>query len=118
MQDEVERETIVPATPEDSWAALIESDWLDGVLDERAGFVEDSEQPRRLAFWWGAEGEDSTRVEITLEDADGGTLVRVVESRPLAVLDAYGDDLGAAIGAGGGGPPAAASYPPALAHVG
>jgi uncharacterized protein YndB with AHSA1/START domain len=117
MHDEVERETVVAATPEEAWRAVIESDWL-GRIDPtpagkveggaRTGFVEEVEAPRRLAFWWSAEGEDATRVEIELEECDEGTRVHVIESRPLAVLDAYGSDLGAAIG-GVQGPQALAS---------
>jgi uncharacterized protein YndB with AHSA1/START domain len=114
MHDEVERETVVPGTPEEAWRAVIESGWLGepAQLDPtpggdvcgggRTGFVEEVDAPRRLSFWWCAEGEDATRVEVELEEADGGTRVRVVESRPLAVLDAYGSDLGAAIGAPSG----------------
>jgi uncharacterized protein YndB with AHSA1/START domain len=127
---EVERETVVPGTPEEAWQAVVESDWLgDGVRMEaepggevslgavgsgagappggeedagaRRGFVEEADPPRRLVFWWSAPGEDATRVEIELEEVDEGTRVRVVESRPLAVLDAYGSDLGAAIGVRG-----------------
>jgi uncharacterized protein YndB with AHSA1/START domain len=110
MHDEVERETVVAATPEEAWRAVIESDWLgeraeldptpggDVSAGGRTGFVEEVDAPQRLSFWWGADGEDATRVEVELEEADGGTRVRVVESRPLAVLDAYGSDLGAAIG--------------------
>jgi uncharacterized protein YndB with AHSA1/START domain len=110
MEDEVERETVVPATPEETWRTIFETEWL-GHIDPtpggdvsgggRSGFVEEAEAPRRLAFWWRAEGEDATRVEIELEETDDGTRVRVVETRPLAVLDAYGSDLGAAIGAYG-----------------
>jgi uncharacterized protein YndB with AHSA1/START domain len=108
MHDEVERETVVPATPEEAWRAVVESGWL-GRIDPtpggevdgggRSGFVEEVDAPRRLAFWWSAAEEDATRVEIELEEHEDGTRVRVVESRPLAVLDAYGSDLGAAIGA-------------------
>jgi uncharacterized protein YndB with AHSA1/START domain len=113
MQDEVERETVVPATLEEAWRAVIESDWLgeQATIDPtpggdvsgggRSGFVEEAEAPRRLAFWWRAEGEDATRVEIELEETADGTRVRVAETRPLAVLDAYGSDLGAAIGVHG-----------------
>lgn len=107
----VERETVVQASREEAWRAVLESDWLGVRIDPRpgggvegegrGGFVEEADAPRRLAFWWGAEGEDSTRVEIELEEAEEGTIVRVAESRPLAVLDAYGSDLGAAIGARG-----------------
>ena len=32
-------------------------------------------------------------MEITLDEAPGGTRVSVTESRPLAVLDAVGSDL-------------------------
>jgi uncharacterized protein YndB with AHSA1/START domain len=104
MYDEVEREIVVPATPEDAWRAVIGSDWLAQIDpvpggevegDGGTGFVEEADAPRRLSFWW---GEDVTRVEIELEPVEDGTRVRVVESRPLAVLDAYGSDLGAAIG--------------------
>jgi uncharacterized protein YndB with AHSA1/START domain len=113
MHDEVERETVVPATPEEVWRAVIESDWLgeraqidprpggDVSAAGRQGFVEEADAPRRICFWWRAEGEDATRVEVELEEAEEGTRVRVVETRPLAVLDAYGSDLGAAIGARG-----------------
>jgi uncharacterized protein YndB with AHSA1/START domain len=113
MHDEVERETVVPGTPEEAWRAVIESGWLGepAQLDPtpggdvsgggRTGFVEEVDAPRRLSFWWRAEGEDATRVEIELEEAEDGTRVRVVETRPLAVLDGYGSDLGAAIGAYG-----------------
>jgi uncharacterized protein YndB with AHSA1/START domain len=118
MNDEVERETVVPATPEEAWKAVVESDWLGEIDptpggqvegDDRSGFVEEAEAPSRLTFWWAAEGEDSTRVEIEFEETKDGTRVRVIESRPLAVLDAYGSDLGAALGARG---------PEMLAHVG
>jgi uncharacterized protein YndB with AHSA1/START domain len=104
---EVERETVVPGTPEEAWRAVAESDWLgeDVRIEARpggevrpGGFVEEADPPRRLVFWWSAEGEDATRVEIELDQVADGTRVRVVESRPLAVLNAYGADLGAAIG--------------------
>jgi uncharacterized protein YndB with AHSA1/START domain len=110
---EVERETVVPGTPEEAWRAVVESDWLgeDARLDpgaggvvstrERKGFVEQADPPHRLAFWWSAPGEDATRVEIELDEVADGTRVRIVESRPLAVLDVCGSDLGAAIGVRG-----------------
>jgi hypothetical protein len=44
-------------------------------------------------FWWAAPDEDSTRVELELEEDDGVTHVRVVESRPLAMLDLYGAEI-------------------------
>ena len=104
---EVERETVVPATPDETWRAVVESGWLgeDVRIEARPGgevapegFVEEADPPHRLVFWWSTPGEEATRVEIELDQVDDGTRVRVVESRPLAVLDAYGSDLGAAIG--------------------
>ena len=105
MEHVVERELVVPDEPERVWESLSEPEWLgeDASIElepagevragERSGFVEEAEAPRRLTFWWSAEGEESTRVELELlPDADG-TRVRVVESRPLALLDAVGPDL-------------------------
>src|SRR3954463_7389971 len=63
MEDEVERETVLPATPEEAWKAIVESDWLGQIDptpggqiegDEPSGFVEEAEAPRRLTFWWAA----------------------------------------------------------------
>ena len=70
----------------------------------RTGWVEEAqppsdEEPGRLAFWWSADGEPASRVELTLEPvADGYTRLRVIEARPLEVLDLTGIPL-----PGGGG---------------
>jgi uncharacterized protein YndB with AHSA1/START domain len=115
----VEREIVVAATAEEAWRAVVESDWLgDGTrVDptpggevssrDRRGFVEEVDPPRRLCFWWRAGDEDATRVEIELDELDEGTRVRVVESRPLQLLDGYGPDLGAVLGARRPGAPEA-----------
>jgi uncharacterized protein YndB with AHSA1/START domain len=101
----VEREIVVSGTPEEAWRAVVESDWLGehasvdprpgGEVETagRRGFVEEVDAPRRLTFWWSEENEDATRVEIELEERDDGTLVRVLESRPLAMLDANGPEV-------------------------
>ncbi len=68
---------------------------------ERTGFVEWADPPRGLAFWWSVEGEEATRVELTLDEVPEGTRLTVVESRPLAVLDAVGADLHLDLGASG-----------------
>jgi uncharacterized protein YndB with AHSA1/START domain len=106
----VEREIVVGGDADETWRAVLESDWLgdDVRVDprpggevqarERSGFVEEADAPRRLAFWWRAGDEDATRVEIELEEREEGTLVRVVESRPLQLLDAYGPELELALG--------------------
>ena len=101
----VEREIVLGGTAEEAWRAVVESDWLgeDARVDPRpggevegggrSGFVEEAEPPRRLAFWWRIGDEDATRVEIELEEREDGTLVRVTESRPLALLDLYGPEV-------------------------
>ena len=102
---ELTREITVPATAEEVWRSLAEPTWLgedasielqpDGEVrvGERTGFVEEVEESQRLVFWWAAPDEDSTRVELELEEEDGMTHVRVVESRPLAMLDLYGAEI-------------------------
>lgn len=102
---ELTREITLPATAEEVWHSLEEPAWLgadasielhpDGEVraGDRTGFVEEVEEGRRLVFWWAAPQEDSTRVELTLEEDGVVTHVRVVESRPLAMLDLYGAEL-------------------------
>jgi uncharacterized protein YndB with AHSA1/START domain len=128
MEHAVERELLVPETAEEVWDALAEPEWLghDASIElreagevragERTGFVETAEPPSRLVFWWrGPEDDEATRVELDLEEVDEGTRVRVVESRPLALLDVRGRDLVEVLGGGGGGPVALAGAGPALA---
>jgi uncharacterized protein YndB with AHSA1/START domain len=102
---ELTREITLAATPEEVWQSLEEPAWLgedasielepDGDVraGDRTGFVEEVEEERRLVFWWAAPDEDSTRVELSLEEAGEFTHVRVVESRPLAMLDLYGVEI-------------------------
>jgi uncharacterized protein YndB with AHSA1/START domain len=105
----IEREVVVPAPPAEVWPALADSGeisawfgadaevevapggsgvfrWPDGT--ERRAVVEEVEPGHRLAFRWlpfqrTAGGQvvvvPPTRVEITLEEVDDGTRVRVVE---------------------------------------
>lgn len=108
--NEASSETVVPASLDETWESITQAEQLEEWLgddvniefepggevtvrdgeDERTGFVEEIAEPRRLVFWWSTDGADSTRVAIDLAPAEGGTRVRVVESRPLAVLDAPG----------------------------
>jgi uncharacterized protein YndB with AHSA1/START domain len=99
---ELKREITLPAPPAELWDSLAKPDWLgeDAAIDlhpcglvragERTGFVEAAEEPFRLVFWWSRPDEDATRVEIALEDAGEETILRIVESRPLAMLDLRG----------------------------
>jgi hypothetical protein len=133
MSERVERRLWLAATPEEVWDVITGADWLaDEVrLDlrpggdaefrwqdgEKSGWIEEAAPPGdatdgngRLAFWWATDGEPATRVELTLEPARGwdgpeGTRMRIVESRPLDLLDLVGTPLP---GVGG------ATYGPAL----
>jgi uncharacterized protein YndB with AHSA1/START domain len=102
---ELTREITLPATAEEVWRSLDEPAWLgeDAAIElrpdgevragDRTGFVEEVEEPRRLVFWWSTPDEDATRVELELTEAGEETHVRVVESRPLALLDLYGAEI-------------------------
>jgi uncharacterized protein YndB with AHSA1/START domain len=102
---ELSREITLPAPADEVWRSLAEPAWLgeDATIDlrpdgdvsagDRTGFVEEVEEPSRLVFWWSAPGEDATRVELDLEEDGQETHVRVVESRPLALLDLYGPEV-------------------------
>ncbi len=122
MTDRIERELLVPACPEELWEVVTGPSWLaeeveldlipggDACFRSRrsvkTGWVEEVSPPDvgdgrcgRLAFWWAADDDCATRVELTLEPVDDdATLVRVVESRPLDLLDLVGIPLR---GAGG-----------------
>ncbi|MGZ8698157.1 MAG: SRPBCC family protein [Gaiellaceae bacterium] len=92
----VTREVVLEAPVEEVWAALTEPELLeewfaneveielepggDGVFrwddgDERHAVIEEVDPKRRLAFSW-----DDGRVEIELEEVDGGTRVLVTET--------------------------------------
>jgi uncharacterized protein YndB with AHSA1/START domain len=96
---EVEREIVLPAPPDEVWPALTEperlEEWFanDVELDARPGgrgrfrwangeerhvLVETVEAERRLELRW----DDSGRVELTLEEVDGGTRLVVRETAP------------------------------------
>jgi uncharacterized protein YndB with AHSA1/START domain len=119
MADRIERELVVEAPLADVWDAVIDGSWLADEVDldlrpggdasfrgadwERSGWVEEVSGPSqtrgrfaRLAFWWAQDGEPATRVELTIEPEDEElplTRLRVVETRPLEVLDLVGMPL-------------------------
>ena len=137
MTDIIEREIELPAPVQTVWQAVTDpgclKEWLaDEVLldlcpggearfvsgDEvRTGWVEEISPPGdermgsgRLAFWWAVDDEPASRVCFTVAGRDdGGTVLRIVETRPLAVLDLVGIPL-----PGQGG----ARFGPALVAVG
>lgn len=114
----VERDLVLPGVdPEDAWDSVADpkrlGDWLGGDVEmepvpggdfhirfdgdggERVGFVEELDSDaQRFAFWWRRPDDDvSTRVQISLEESDEGTVVRVVETSPMATLDCIGVPL-------------------------
>ena len=120
MDKAVERELVVPETPEEVWHSLAEPAWLgkDASIElepagevragERSGFVEEADEPHRLVFWWSApDDEESSRVELDLDEVEGGTRVRVTESRPLEILTLRARDLAVELDVAGGTGPVA-----------
>jgi uncharacterized protein YndB with AHSA1/START domain len=112
MTDQIERELLLPASPEQLWEVVTGPGFLadevdfelepggDALFDDRTGWVEEAVEPERLVFWWSTDDEPASRVELTLEpESDGYTRLRVVEARPLEVLDVTGIPL-----PGGGAP--------------
>jgi uncharacterized protein YndB with AHSA1/START domain len=115
MTDKIERELVLPASPSEVWEALTDPAWLalwlaDEVTLElepggeahfrigeqvRSGWVEEISPPDahggRLAFWWSEANQPASRVELALTPIEpGATRVRVIETRPLEILDLVG----------------------------
>ena len=120
MHKAVERELVVPETPEEVWHSLAEPAWRgkDASIElepagevragERSGFVEEADEPHRLVFWWSApDDEESSRGELDLDEVEGGTRVRVTESRPLEILTLRARDLAVELDVAGGTGPVA-----------
>jgi uncharacterized protein YndB with AHSA1/START domain len=115
MTERIERELWLPAPPEAVWEAVTSDGWLaDRVSFElrpggdaefasadrvRTGWVEDVSFPERLSFWWALDDEPASRVELRIEAHGESTRLRVVETRPLEVLDLVGLPLPGAGGA-------------------
>jgi uncharacterized protein YndB with AHSA1/START domain len=122
MTERIERELWLPASPDEVWDAITADGWLadrvrldlrpggDAQFDSadgriRTGWVEDVQEPERLTFWWALDDEPASRVELRIEAREAGARLRIVETRPLEVLDLVGVPLP---GVGG------ATYGPAL----
>ena len=115
MTDLVQRELELAAEPQDVWRAMTDParlrTWLaeevelelrpggdarfvvDG--EPRSGWVEEVRPPRdgdggRLVFWWQADNEPAARVCLEVEGTGLGARVRIVEARPLEILDVIG----------------------------
>jgi uncharacterized protein YndB with AHSA1/START domain len=116
MVDRIERELLLPAPPPEVWEVITAPGWLADEVefdlvpggeagftsgdDVRTGWVEEAEAPdgaednARLVFWWSTGEEPATRVEVLLApEGLASTRLRVLEERPLEILDAIGIPL-------------------------
>jgi uncharacterized protein YndB with AHSA1/START domain len=109
MSERIERELWLPTPPEAVWEAVTGDGWLaDRVLMDlrpggearfesedrvREGWIEDVSAPERLSFWWSLDDEPASRVELRIEARGEHTRLRIVETRPLEVLDLVGVPL-------------------------
>ena len=121
MSDTIERQIELPATVQTVWQALTDSEWLsEWLADEvwldlrpggearfvsgdevKTGWVEEVSPPGeddpgsgRLAFWWAVDDEPASRVSFSVTSREDGTsVVHIVETRPLEVLDLVGVPL-------------------------
>jgi uncharacterized protein YndB with AHSA1/START domain len=115
MTECVKRELLLPASVQDVWDVVTADGWLadevnldlrtggearfclDGEV--RTGWIEDVVVPdeaarrARLIFWWAADGEPASRVELTVEAQDAVSRLRIAETRPLELLDLVGVPL-------------------------
>jgi uncharacterized protein YndB with AHSA1/START domain len=115
IPDTIERELVLPYPIERVWTAITDpaelAKWFgdSAEVDLRPGgaamfgwsqynargpaVVETVDPPRRFAFWWisgqgdTVEPHNRTLVDFTLEPADGGTRLRLVESGFAALAD-------------------------------
>ncbi len=117
MTDRIDRELVIRAPLEEVWKVITGDGWLAERVEldlapggearfitrdsERAGWVEEARPPEEgseagalLVFWWSADGEPASRVELRLDpEGEGATRLSLTESRPLEVLDLVGIPL-------------------------
>jgi uncharacterized protein YndB with AHSA1/START domain len=106
LADEVSLELVPGGEARFRIGDQLRSGWVEEISPPGVGGGETDGRAGRLAFWWAHDDEPASRVELVLiPTAGGATLLRVVESRPLEILDLVGIPLP---GLGG------ASYGPAL----
>ncbi len=128
MTDRIDREMMVPASPQEVWQLVTGDGWLADQVEldlvpggearfsdrdsVRTGWVEEVRSPEdagegeeaQLVFWWSDDGEPASRVELRLEPVgQDDTHLSLTETRPLEVLDLVGVPLPES-GGGGYGP--------------
>ena len=125
MTDRIERELELTSAAEDVCASTGPDGLRAGLAEEvqlqlgpggdarfvvegeaRSGWVEEVRPPRdgrggRLVFWWQADEQAASRVSLELDATEAGTRLRVVEARPLEILDLVGMPMPGAGGFGG-----------------
>ena len=115
MTERIERELWLPTTPEAVWDVVTSDGWLadhvrldlrpggDAQFESegrvRNGWVEEVLVPERLSFWWAIDDEPASRVELKIQGRGTSTRLRIVETRPLELLDLVGVPLPGAGGA-------------------
>jgi uncharacterized protein YndB with AHSA1/START domain len=101
--EDVQREVFLDADPDDVWEAVTSpeqlADWFGTDMDgdiapgeivrftqpdgsQRRALIERVDQPRELVFrWLPSATEPPSRVDITIDEAQDGSVLRVVERR-------------------------------------
>lgn len=81
-EERVERETVLPADPDEVWEHLTDDDrlaeWLGDDLDRD---VEELVEHERVTFTWARPGEGPSRVEFAIEAVPAGTRLVVIETQ-------------------------------------
>jgi uncharacterized protein YndB with AHSA1/START domain len=106
--DTVKRELFLDADPAEVWEAITSpgelGDWFGAAVEgeiapgelvrfispdgsQRRAVIERADEPRELTFrWLPSAGESPSRVDITIEERDDGSVLRVVERRVEAAV--------------------------------
>ena len=84
---------------------MIREGWVEEVSAPPGAEARPGEVAARLAFWWCVDDEPASRVELALISVDESrTRLRVIEARPLELLDLVGIPLGGTGGQQSHGP--------------
>jgi uncharacterized protein YndB with AHSA1/START domain len=94
-EEKVERETVLPADPDEVWEALTDDDRLAEWLgDDLERDIEEVVEQERVTFTWERPGDGPSRVEFAIEAVPAGTRLVVTETQiagPVALAGAKWD---------------------------
>ncbi|HTQ69481.1 MAG TPA: hypothetical protein VMI13_12400 [Solirubrobacteraceae bacterium] len=101
-REQVSREVLLEASPEEVWEAIATEEGRERWLQEegeRDVQVVVAEEPERLVWWWSPDGghEEPARVEFLIRAVAGGTRVLVVETAPRLPLEMLARHAGAVL---------------------